>query len=360
MKRFILLYIMLVFFIFAVDLSFAENPPKRVTFALVGDIMPGSDFPDSSKILPADEGRYLFRYVKKMLSSADVAIGNLEGTITRSNNVIKVIQDSTIVVQDSTFVVQDSTTYVFRIPPFLGSRLAEAGFDVLSTANNHANDFGLDGQLETESILDSLGIAYTGRKGCIAELSVNGLQIAVVGFSPNPGKYSLIDIDAATALVESLDSRFDIVVVTFHGGAEGEEFTHTPTGQEHFLGEKRGDLRLFVHRVVDAGADVVFGHGPHVPRGMELYRNKIIAYSLGNFCTWYGINVRGVNGLAPLLWIEVDSEGNLQHMKIVSFEQQSFHYPVPDPDKRAEKLIIELSKTDFGSFPGEMLLKEDE
>jgi len=330
-------FLMICFFgLFLFPFSLAEEPAQNISFALVGDILLGTDYPDSTW-LPEDEGRHLIKYAQDILSSADVAIGNLEGAITSTDSCVKVIKDSII--------------YAYRMPPFLAPRLAEAGFDVLNTANNHAGDFGIEGRLETESILDSLGIAHTGRYGDIATLEVRGLHIAVVGFSTFRGTYSLLDINNAAKLTKSLDSRFDIVVVTFHGGAEGKQYVHLPDGQEYFLGEKRGDLRLFAHRMIDAGADVVFGHGPHVPRAVELYKRKIIAYSLGNFCTWFGIDVRGINGLAPLIWIELDSEGDLVSMKIFSFEQQTCHYPLPDPERKAEQLIINLSKTDIGVYP---------
>jgi len=306
--------------------------------------MLGTDYPDSLRNIPADDGRPLFTYAGKILSSADVAVGNLEGPITGADSCGKALEDSTV--------------YVFRMPPNLAVSLAEAGFDVLTTANNHSNDFGLPGRMETESILDSLGIRHTGRAGDVASLLVRGTSVAVIGFSTGPGNHSLLDVDDAVAAVGALKSRYDIVAVSFHGGGEGEEYMNLPDGPECYLGEPRGALRKFAHRVVDAGADVVFGHGPHVPRGIEVYRGRIIAYSLGNFCTWFGINVQGVKGLAPLLWVEVYPDGALRSMRILSFEQESRHYPVPDPRKRAEKIIRDLSVEDFGSFPHEFIRAE--
>lgn len=342
MRLFIPITLLTLFSIIPFVRPHADESAQPISFALVGDIMLGTDYPDSMiKKFPCDEGRGLLKYVKSVLSEADVAIGNLEGAITCADSCTK--------------VTEDSIAYAFRMPPFLAPRLLEAGFDVLNTANNHTNDFGNRGRMETESILDSLGIAHTGRNGDIVALDVRGTSIAVVGFSTSPGDNSLLDIEKTSALIDSLNSQFDIVVATFHGGAEGKEYTRLPDGPECFLGENRGDLRLFAHCAVDAGADVVFGHGPHVPRGLEVYRKRIIAYSLGNFCTWFGLNVNGVNGLAPLLRVEIDPDGCLRYMKIFSFEQQSRHYPVPDPEKKAEKLIVELSEIDFGSFPHEFM-----
>jgi len=318
----------------------AEERGEGVTFALVGDIMLGSDFPDSlKKKFPWQNGALLLSKAENILAAADVAIGNLEGPITCADSCTKVLADS--------------VAYGFRMPPVLAGRLVEAGFDVLTTANNHVNDFGEPGRRDTESILDSLGIAHTGRPGNIAELTVGGRNVAVAGFSPSPGNHPLLDIDRAVDLVRSLDDTHDIVVVSFHGGGEGRDFLHLPDGPECYLTEDRGDLRRFARAVVDAGADIVFGHGPHVPRALEVYRRRLIAYSLGNFCTWFGINVRDENGLAPLLWAELGRDGVLRSFTIVSFQQQSFHYPVPDSRRQAELLIRKLSEADLGVFPEE-------
>ena len=97
--------------------------------------------------------------------------------------------------------------------------------------------------------------------------------------------------------MRALDTTHDIVIVSFHGGAEGSKALHVPYGQETFYGENRGHLREFTHTVIDAGADLVWGHGPHVLRGMEVYKDRLIAYSLGNFATYGRFNTRGQQGL---------------------------------------------------------------
>ncbi|RKZ32095.1 CapA family protein [bacterium] len=317
---------------------FPQSPrylEKNITFALVGDVMLGTNYPDSNRLPP--EPQKLFSGAKNFLSTADIAICNLEGAITDHNSCRKKQSEGRV--------------YAFRMPIEYAQVLADAGFDVVSTANNHSRDFFSQGRFDTERILDSLGIGHTGRIGDIATVEVSGKEIAVIGFCTSPESYSLLDIPQACRIVDSLDSIFDIVVVTFHGGAEGKQFCHIPDTMEKFLGEKRGELKKFARGVVDAGADIVFGHGPHIPRAIEIYNGKIIAYSLGNFCTWWGINVAGITGYAPLLWVELNPQGELVTFDIISFEQHSEHYPVLDYENKAKEFILKLSESDFGLNP---------
>mgnify|MGYP003925091815 CR=1 FL=1 len=294
--------------------------------------MLGSDWGNLSP--PPDSGRFLFSEAKPFLDSADIAIGNLEGPLTTSSACTK----KTV----------KGKSYAFRMPPYLAFNLKDAGFDVLNTANNHANDFGDEGKRQTIAVLDSLGIKYTGFTGDIAHIEAESLVVAVIGFGHSPGCNDIRDIKRAKALVASADSSADIVVVTFHGGAEGPSALHVKGQTETFYGENRGNVLEFARACVDAGADLVVGHGPHVPRAMEIYRGRLIAYSLGNFCTWYGINTSGLGGLAPMLMVEVDEEGRFLAGRIISFTQQKAHYPQIDPDAEAFKLMKRLTEEDFG------------
>ena len=91
----------------------------------------------------------------------------------------------------------------------------------------------------------------------------------------------------------------------------------------------------------------MFGHGPHVPRAMELYKNKIIAYSLGNFCTYGKFSLSGPQGIAPLLKVYIDTNGNFIKGNIYSFKQINRGFPVPDNEANAVKIIKELTEKDF-------------
>ena len=103
--------------------------------------------------------------------------------------------------------------------------------------------------------------------------------------------------------------------------------------------------------MVDAGADLVFGHGPHVVRAMERYKDRLIAYSLGNFATYYGISVDGVKGGSPILVVTIDETGKFVEGQIHSTMQIRPDGPSLDESQRALGLIRELSHQDFGN-PG--------
>jgi len=132
-----------------------------------------------------------------------------------------------------------------------------------------------------------------------------------------------------------------------HGGREGRSALHTRNETEYFLGENRGNLVRFARKAVDRGADLVLGHGPHVPRALELHKGRLIAYSLGNFCTYKGMSLKGASGYAPLLWVELGPTGEFFRGKIYSFIQQRPGGPRQDAQQRALSLIKTLSLEDF-------------
>lgn len=117
-----------------------------------------------------------------------------------------------------------------------------------------------------------------------------------------------------------------------------------------FLGENRGDLRTFTHFCIDNGADVVYGHGPHVVRAVELYKGHFIAYSLGNFCTPYGVNISEISGYAPVLQLNINAEdGTFVDGKIHSFIQQRGKGPRRDKQNLVAKEIKSLTNADFSN-----------
>lgn len=306
-----------------------------LSLAFVGDIMPGTTFPESR--LPERDGATLFIDVDSILTAADVAAGNMEGALADDGETTK---------------KGGKYSYSFRVPTRYGKLIADAGFDFMSMANNHAFDFGLDGIKSTEATLQANGIAYSGIGGRTESAVVerNGVRYGFCAFGHNSYTLKHADLDNVKRIISDLREKADIVIVSFHGGAEGTAHTHLPQGKEMFLGENRGDLRTFTHFCIDNGADVVYGHGPHVVRAVELYKGHFIAYSLGNFCTPYGVNISGISGYAPVLQLNINAEdGTFVDGKIHSFIQQRGKGPRRDKQNLVAKEIKSLTNADFSN-----------
>ncbi len=182
----------------------------------------------------------------------------------------------------------------------------------------------------------------------VAHLEVRGARIALLAFATSAGTNDLRDVEGAARAVAEAKASADVVVVSMHGGAEGADRQHVPVGHEDFLGEDRGDLRAFAHAVVDAGADLVVGHGPHVVRGMEIYRGRLVAYSLGNFATYGGMNLSGPNGLSLVLEARLAPGGAFAGGRIHAARQERPGGPRLDRDGAVIGVVRRLSKEDFG------------
>src|SRR6185436_16439985 len=148
------------------------------------------------------------------------------------------------------------------------------------------------------------------------------------------GLNDLDDHDAATALIAKSAKTADMVIVSFHGGAEGASARRVPDAAETFYGDRRGAVKSFARAAVDAGADLVIGHGPHVARGMEIYRGRLIAYSLGTFASYRGIGVSGVLGLTCVLEVRLADDGRFVTGRIRAARQTAPGGPHIDPDSK--------------------------
>lgn len=310
---------------------------EPLTIAAVGDIMLGSPFPNESR-MPPNDGADLLKGVTPVLSAADIAFGNLEAPMTDSGVSAKCRPGST-------------RCFAFRMPTRYNKYLKEAGFDVMSLANNHAGDFGDKGRADTRAALDAVGIKHAGSdrtQFSTAYLDVKGKRVAFIGFAHNSVVPNVNDLAAARSYVIEADKQADIVVVSFHGGAEGSGAQNVPNRTEMYFGEARGNLPLFSRTVIDAGADLVLGHGPHVLRGMEIYKDRLIAYSLGNFCTYGWFQLAGETALTVILEAKLDHEGRFIGGKLHSGKQEGRGIPVLDPSGEAVRKVRALSEADFG------------
>ena len=296
--------------------------------------MLGSDFPDG-RDMPPNGGAGLLDPFAPTLRAADVAFGNLEGPLLDSGKPLKKV---------------GPRSFAFRTPTRFGAHLKSAGFDVLSCANNHASDFGPAGRRSTRQTLDRLGIAHAGAdRDDVAYLTRKGKRIAVLAFAHNPVNAHVGDVAGAARRVREAAQRADIVVVSFHGGAEGSAHRNVPRGRETYYGENRGDLRRFSRAVIDAGADLVLGHGPHVLRGMEVYRGRLIAYSLGNFATYGKFGLSGATAETLVLEARLDpATGAFLGGRVHPGRQRKPGGPRPDLSGAAVATLRSLSRADFG------------
>jgi len=319
------------------ELAPVALPPAgaaTVRIALGGDTMLGSELTTSK--LPRDGGAHLFDAYAKATRAADLAVLNLEGVLLDDGDSDKCADN------------EPETCWVYRTPVAYAQRLLEAGVDAVSLANNHANDFEGEGRASTRAALDAAGIAWSGPVGSAPVLERGGRRIGFIAFSTSAAQHDLRRLDDVRRQVGELAERADLVVVSAHGGAEGVDAQHTPEGPETYQGWDRGDLRAFARAAIDAGADLVFGHGPHVLRGLEVYNGRLIAYSLGNFVTYGGFSYEGPKGLSALLLVDLHPDGRFAGGQLVAGRQVHPGGPLLDPDRRAITVVRELSAADFG------------
>jgi poly-gamma-glutamate capsule biosynthesis protein CapA/YwtB (metallophosphatase superfamily) len=304
-----------------------------ITMSANGDTIMGS----APNKLPADPAHF-FDSVKSSLQG-DLVMGNLEQPITDDTGTSKCGSPAR------------ANCFAFRSPPSYAKYLKAAGYDLMNTANNHSKDFGSAGYANTVSALEGAGLKYTGAEDQITITEVKGIKVAVIGFSPYAGANNLNDLDHAREIVQKAKGEADLVVVQAHIGAEGSDKNHVKPGSELFFGENRGDPLKFTHAVIDAGADVVFAHGPHVLRGMQFYKGHLIAYSLGNFAGGgKTLSNNGILKYGGILHVTLTRDGKFVSGKFLSTYLSSTGVPTRDStNEEGRKLVTELSKEDFGS-----------
>ena len=187
---------------------FANAQKKNITIMAVGDIMMGTNYPTES-YLPEGDGAYLWENVREKLASADVTFGNHEGVILTKGGIPKKCSNPNV-------------CYVFRTPEKYAFNFRDAGFDLLSLANNHTHDFGPEGATRTQHILDSLGIGHAGSidKPYVIK-KINGIVYGMAAYAPNKGVRNLHAIDEIKETMQFLSDSCDIVIASFHGVPKG-------------------------------------------------------------------------------------------------------------------------------------------
>jgi len=311
------------------------HEPFPVRLVFTGDINLGTRTLPGG--IPPDGGRALLVAVDSLLD-ADLVVGNFEGVLSDSGESEKCAARATM-------------CYSFATPTDLAHRLAEAGFTHVNLANNHANDFGPCWRRHTEDSFRAQGITPYGPRGMVAITPVvrDGRMtlVGLVGFSTYSFSYNLLDLEESRSIVSEVRPLVDVLVVTFHGGTEGRLAVRTGDGPEFLGREKRGDLRPWARAMLEAGADAVVGHGPHVLRGIEFHLGRPIFYSLGNFLTYRGFNLSGPLGLTTALQLELAGDGSFVSARVPSLVQRPGYGPAPDPSHGARDLIRRVTRLDF-------------
>jgi hypothetical protein len=311
---------------------------RTVSVIGVGDIMMGTSYPDTpaGAYMPPDSGRKLFEDVTPYFKTADIVFGNLEGVLLNKGGSPKKCSNPT-------------TCYLFRMPEYYMQNLTDAGFNLINIANNHTHDFGRDAALNTYKILTEAGMQVVGLEDVCeyAIFELDSIRYGFCGFAPNTGTVRINNYARVREIITHLDSLTDIIIVSFHGGAEGAAHNRVTRKGETFLGENRGNVYEFAHLCIDLGADIIFGHGPHVPRAVELYKDRFIAYSLGNFCTPYKVNRNGNGGYAPIVKVITDSTGKFINGELKSAVQGDRTGPKYDAQQICIKEIKKLTDLDY-------------
>lgn len=240
----------------------AEAP--EIVIQAVGDLNLSGD---AEGTMRAKGYASAFEGTRKLLSEGDVNIANLETPITNRG-------------------AKQSKRFTFRMRPESAKAIAEAKILLVSQANNHAVDYGLDGLADTEKALDAAGIAHAGAGMSLDAarapgiVTVKGVKVGLLSYSLTfPTEFYATKSHGGTAHgeaawiaadIKKLRPEVDILLVAFHWSAE---LLETPKDYQHELG----------HLAIDAGADAVLGTHPHILQGIEMYREKPILYSLGNY-----------------------------------------------------------------------------
>ncbi|WBW98696.1 CapA family protein [Oceanirhabdus sp. W0125-5] len=231
-----------------------ESLSNDLLLTFVGDCTLGSDpkfsyntFHQKYEEVERDP-YYFFSNVSHIFENDDLTIANFEGTLTTSNK-------------------KAFKKFTFKGPPEYSKILTAGNIELVNLANNHSYDYLEKGFIDTKNNLDQEGIDHFGL-GEVFKTELKGYKLAFIGYK---GWLDTINIQTMKDEISTFKKEGYIIFANFHWGLEGR---HLPIG----------DQKLVAHAAIDSGADFVIGHHPHVVQSMEIYKERLIAYSLGNFC----------------------------------------------------------------------------
>ncbi len=318
----------------------SATPTPMITVATVGDTLLGAS---AEKVLKKQGYDHAFEGSRHLYADADLIIANLEGPLTSGGKRFK------------------DKKYTFRSNPRrVAAALQAAGINAVTLANNHSLDYGPEGLADTMQVLDVYSIAHFGagedlsaaRTPYIRE--VEGVRIGMLAYSLTyPEEFWAGKKQAGTAFgyresvvedVEALKQQADIVLVVFHWGRESAT-------------KLRPYQVSLAHAAIDAGADVIIGHHPHIAQAVELYRGKPVLYSLGNY-VFGSYSSRATYGLLAKLQF---SGTKLERLALIPLDVNNFRVqfrPVPAAGTRLEKACENLQQ--LSAERGAVLVREQD
>ena len=310
------------FFISALGLlvctqAWSQSAPFPIPAVPPTRLLVGGDVLLSASTAPVERSMQKgLSHLRELTRTVHIAAANLEGPIDNGALPIK--------------VCASEHCHSFGQPLEAAQWMALAGFNALSVNNNHSMDRGVQGRYLTRKTLAENNVAPIWEEATYFPEQ----KMAMLAYSTNRGPYDARNTQPILDAIAQL-ARDWRVWVHVHAGAEGEGATRIPCARETYLGEDRGDVVSMGRQMVDAGASIITMHGPHVPRAMELYKDRLIAYSLGNGLTAPGIGIHGNAGLSPWLELSIHPDGAYQSHRVHWFRQHRKHglVPVEDPGK---------------------------
>lgn len=286
----------------------------------------------------AQVNRRAFRHFTSQFAQADLVLGNLEGAITNE--------------QTSRKPFIPGRSYSFRFPVDTAAVLKAANFHLISIANNHSNDYGANGFADTQKYLSAEGIAYTGLSGSYEILQVKGTRVGLIALSHYPKYNNVNDLAATAKLVSKVRAQSDLVVLYYQLGGEGEKAVFLTNSAEVFLGEQRGNARKFAAAMIDAGAGVLIGHGPHVIRAAECIKGVPVLHSVGNFVSTGGLSTRRLSSVSLLPELLFDAQAQFRAIRVIPVVFDAERLPALDTSGRAVHLINWLNGHAERTIPG--------
>ena len=323
--------------IFLLLISLGIHAQNEVKLIFTGEVNVGNNY--AMRYQQHIDAEKLFANVTEELKSGTATFGTLgtvlidvEGTPNKDNMI--------------------GTRKLIRMSSDYAASLSQSGFTALSLANSHVSDFGIEGVQTTMNAMQANNIEFAGLKS-LQDYQIferGGLKFGFIAFGSSIHTLSMSDSTTIRQLITGLDDQCDIVVVGFSFNETENNMKNgmnPATNRNMFL----TNATSFAHTCIDAGADVVYGNGHNMPQPLELYKDKLIIYGLGNFCTPYGVSYIGELGAAPVVEATLFSEGTFKDGKIVSFRQQNVQGPRPDPSNEALKIVKSLTTRFFPETP---------